>query len=392
MKRPSAAVPNSESPVSKEPTPKQRRKSDVDPLAAKRSSVAKALRGAKALPQDVRDMLVDVLGDILTGEVPAERHAFQEEVIGFVKEALDGVETGLTANVAECETTISTADEERTRRELVKEEAVKVASEKELAVNLAKEELGSILETLNAARGNLGDMAIKHQEAQTQAAKVKEDQQKLEQLASAVLGPLKDGTVEKGKVLKERVKELGVGFTELGGESSMKDAVVITLAKEPEARGTFDTLVVHQIDGWFATKKESLSAAVAEAQPGVDAAAAAVTAAEGVRDAEFAKRQEAEVKLSDAKAQLNTANSDVKSAAAAIAEHARIMAGASTALEKAKQQLVTFREGPLADFEELRAGPPPVVETTATEETAATEEAAQPDSLSPPVSAAPMEA
>lgn len=225
-------------------------------------AVADYIEEAKALPADVRCMLVAMMPFSL-GASPDERDEHQAMVVSMIGETLHGMKTSLEHAVVDA--TANANSVEATRSEL----SAKVAS---CEADLNRKQDVVIEENVNGA--------TKEMEVQTIRAAMTE----LEQTAKTLAQPLERAALKKllEDVLAGPFKELQEGsfatqkdakkyllmvlplLKKVGLEESLQVAVPASCIKKPEARSAFDKMVFDQVG-------QQLAARVAESDAELEA-------------------------------------------------------------------------------------------------------------------------
>jgi hypothetical protein len=336
-KRPAAAVAT-----------KEAKKSKKNDIASKLKVVTKALvlahkRGVSA---SVTDLLASMLEPSLSQE-----HAFQTEVQDMIAKVLSEAEQALEADVTAAEALVSGGDAEREKREanVVATEAAHTASQEESKAKDAAKIVTA--DALKAAGLALKDAVAQQAAGDREAIAVEKSKATVEE-AVKLLTTLKETGASK-RQLQALLKHL----VPVALESTLQQSLHLPLAKKPEARGTFDLVVLEHLDKAIADKVAELTTKLNEAAPAREARATAVEAAKTVLDAAVAANEDAITAAKAAKdAELEAAGAS-STAKALMKSFANEVLTAASSLDKAKAALDAFRSEPLAAFAELRALP-----------------------------------
>jgi len=312
--------------------------------------VASALKSS-SLPPHVSTMLSQAMPGCL-GACKEERHEFQARVVEMASEAMASVEADLQAKITAAEEKLASADAEKTSREAAVEATKKAAEEKSGLTEAAKKEAEAAAEELKKA-----SEAVKAAEHEQKAGDQKFTQaeakkEKLQSAVTSVFIPCKDGTVEaagKAKAIQEITK---LGRAE-GFDTALLTSLPSALEKEPSNRGTFDSVVVKQVEDELQKRLDQLAETLAAAAPEREERAQKVSAA--AAGLEAAKIKDASAKEA-AKAAVDAQKAAVveeKAAAKALKGFGGEMKSTAAELKDTKEALEEFKSGVLADFTQL---------------------------------------
>jgi len=232
-------------------------------VAADCAEVASLLNEASNYPQDVISMLSVAVQDSL-GETKDTRHDFQHRVIGMLREVLVTVERDGASHVAEFETKLSNADGERAAREAVLEAATSAVEQKNAALEEAKvahaDALGQVHQTRTAKT-----QAEREQVAGDKAYNTAADQKaKLEAMLNGEYSELKQGPETNVRGYARFAKF----FKEFDFDPNLITSGQKTFTTAPSARGSFDEMVIKQLDEAFHTAIQSQAGILAEGEAG----------------------------------------------------------------------------------------------------------------------------
>jgi len=343
--------------------------------------IAEALEEYDELSTGVRQMLVSVLPTSL-GVKQDLRHGFQEQVVGMMESALQGLEGKISASIQSEEATVANEDSEKARRESVKTdaEAALAAKVEEVAVKL------SAVEADVAAHSTAKDALKEAKAAQKSGDKELEDagknKEKLEGAMKDLYEPLKVGEGLKPAESKRLLKNLEAYLKKISFDHAMAAASQVALQKASGERTSFDQLVLTQVDADLSSRVAALETTLAEGLPGKEARQAAVDAAHSLAETADSKRSSSIEAHDAAEGEEAALRMSCNEATESVEDHALEVETAKLSFQAAKERLTEFQEGPLAAFRELkeRTTPPPVVE----EEAAAHGETAAEDDSMPP--------
>eukprot|EP00441_Pelagodinium_beii_P045414 CAMPEP_0197620670 /NCGR_PEP_ID=MMETSP1338-20131121/1462_1 /TAXON_ID=43686 ORGANISM="Pelagodinium beii, Strain RCC1491" /NCGR_SAMPLE_ID=MMETSP1338 /ASSEMBLY_ACC=CAM_ASM_000754 /LENGTH=530 /DNA_ID=CAMNT_0043189925 /DNA_START=56 /DNA_END=1648 /DNA_ORIENTATION=- len=330
----------------------------VDQTPAKVKSIVDALQIA-AKDESISAATVSMVSGMTEHALPVfkeERHAFQTQVLEMAQALMAKAEAVLESNVASSESTVAGADAEKAKREATVLEtaaALTASSEDTKAKTTAKDELvkahKASIEALKEAKAAqiTGDAdAVALEKAKSH-------------LEGAGLAAMKEGSLSK-KQQTTLIKEL----TTAGVEQSLISCLHLPASKKPDARESFEVVVLQHLEQAYDAKLAEMNSKLAEAGPAREARAAAVTAAASADEAAKASAEAGMETLKLAKEAESAAKAaaiDAKSKAGSLESE---IAAAAKTLEKAKSAHKSFLEGPKASFEELlhRTAPAPAPE------------------------------
>jgi len=324
--------------------------------------VAAGLTRVEGLPRDVAKML----GDMLDVSLPLfcdERHELQERVVALGEKVLRSHESSLEAKLATANELVTQSEKSLGPQQKVVDDAEGAVKER-MALELDfKRALAEAARAFQASKKALDD-AAQSREAFDQELRAAADRKaKFECIQSEMVSPLAEGTVEEAQ--KSSVIETLVGMLDgLGLEQSIMLAIPACFGKAPDARGSFDTMVVAQLREELARR---IAAAAAELERAVPTKAARVAVVE-----------EAVAKVEAAKAnQIGQAQDFRDTRSTREATEAELLIKAATLRELQKEEkkrrrefhsiegrLSTFSEGVLATYTSLRCRSRPTPQAT----------------------------
>jgi len=311
-------------------------------------------------------MLINMVGSSLTIHA-AERHSYQNTAVQMLGETVAAVQSQMQNAVAQSQATVDNSDREKATRDTAFERATaNLASLEEKAV-AAKADVDNGKTAVADAKAALASAEEAIQSNEAEITQTTEQKAKLETALKDVYEPLKTSKAT-GRDGRKALDSLEKVFTDVGLEAGLVEHVPETLRKDPEARRTFDGLVLKHVDeqaAKFLAKAEGslqkagqstagLADDKAKAQAACSAAAGKLS---GSSDAKHA-----------AQAALNEGQDSLKAAQSAVSGFEREMANAADALEDSKSALTAFTDGALHSFALLRdMAPPPAPEPEAVE-------------------------
>jgi len=353
MKRPAAAAPG---PVAKrQATAAEAAKGSARNAAkaAKKqcTDVARAVMASSDFPAHVLEMLSFSIPDSLG--IPKEsRHAFQDEVAGMIGDVLTKQEQNLQTSVAEAGAKLEEATAQKAEREKGVEDAEqKLTTQEEVAAaaqTVATDAAGALVaasEVLADARKDLAATAGEVSRAEAQKTL----------LASTLKDtylPIKEGSAEPAKV-KEGLATVVRVAKDFSVDRTLLESLTSAASKAPGDRGSFDILVLQQLDSEFQRCMAALEETIANAEPTKKEREEKVTeAAAKVEEAKSAV-QESRASLEAAKTAQGQALAAKREASKALQQCGPEIKQAGVKVESAKASLEDFRGGPVAAYKAL---------------------------------------
>jgi len=351
MKRP-AAAPEERASKRAAVTKESGKKGQAQASSKQFGLVSKALLQSTDFPAHVLEMLSTSLPGCL-GMPKEQRHPFQQEIAGMVGEVLAKCEAGLQGGVQSAETSLAAVKALKDTDEATERDEAEKLSAKEEAWAAAQTAADEASKALSAAR---------EAQAATEAAKAAGDAEheaaaeKKARLSSALSDhflPIKEGGAEPAKV-KEGIAAVLAAGGDFSFDATLLKALPSAAQKAFGDRGSFDSLVLDQIEAEFKKHAEALDELIANAEPTKKEQEAKVEEATAESEKAKAHEQECAAALVAAKAEVKEALASKRAAAKAIRERGPEIKQMTAELEKASTRLDEFRSGPLAAFQELR--------------------------------------
>lgn len=341
MKRPAAAA---KGPLAKKPATA---KSMAD--AGKLHEVVKAVTHAKGFPESTLRMLSGTVAGSL-GVAKEERHPYQVSVVGMVGEVLASVEAAAKATIAEAETKVSELGGSKSTLDGKAEAAAAELAAKTEAAKAAQAGVAEAAAALKAAKAALA--TAEHDEKAGSAALEELTSKKahLESVLADAFAPLKEGTKEDVKPAVSSVSKMGKEFDL---DHSLMTSLPSALSKAPADRGSFDTMVVTQVEAEINKKLVEVTGTLAGGEAAKAAAAEKVAAATTAQAAATEKDAGCKAALEAAKAAQKEAETASKAASKELKDFEPSMKKVTKELESATADLAELTEGPLAAYADL---------------------------------------
>mmetsp|Transcript_93083 Transcript_93083/g.267803 ORF Transcript_93083/g.267803 Transcript_93083/m.267803 type:complete len:338 (+) Transcript_93083:83-1096(+) len=322
-----------------------KRAREEDPLA-KCGDVAAMIKEARAdFPTDVLKMLSNNVHNCLARRKD-ERHDFQSRMVEMMSQTLTSVEGRRASAVHELEKKVGAADGEQAARDALVDSAgedVKARNEAADAARAAAKEASAAADDAAAA---LAASKAEQKEGDSAYNQAVQDKSRLEAI---VAGEYENFKAHKPMMAPrkalQRIVALGPEFE---FNTQLMEAAATTLPKSQ--RGTFDKLVISELDSLFASTIATLGERIAGDEAARTSRATQVEAATAAHEAAVAVAAER-------KAELDAANEAAKAAEAARKEAVRAardfgpelkatkssLAEAKAALEEVQQVLAAFK-------------------------------------------------
>lgn len=353
MKRPAAAAASSPA--------KRRSGAKADPIQAKCDSVASALLEAEGLPENVREMLAGSLPSSLS-LYKADRHNFQHRVVAMVGEALSAIGTSISKSIAEAEAEVASADTDKAALEAKVQADEKILGDKKAIVVAKKEAYEASTAAKKDASAALKEVEKEEKIGNKELEDATGKKEELETFRSSTHKEMTENVATKQGL--KALTSLAKIFTY---DNELVKALTSAFGKAPDARGTFDKLVVTQFEEQMEKTLAGLNATLAQGEPGKQERAAKVAAAKSTLEVNEAADQACSQALADARQAESEAQKELDSATKALAAFTPGLEKTMARRDGLKAGLAEFSENALANFKELesRAVPPPEPEEPA---------------------------
>lgn len=337
--------------------------SENDAALERCNDLARAIKEASDLPQDVITMLEDLLPHSL-GQPKDKRHRFQERAIESVDRVMQTIEQNLKKNIEDARSKLLEAQ----RRAAPSEEAVTKAEEK-----LRQDTCRLDEETKTLAKSALAFRAARTAVEETKKMQVTGDEDfesaakkkgELQALIDDFIEPLKLGTVPESEIEKKK----NVLMSSLKQFDEIDEAMMMVLgssfAKTPDVRGGFDSMAIEQLDKCIAKRIVPLEETLRAGEAGKQERANVVKSAENaLQDALEAQKQRASL-FESAWNMKNEDDDSLQAARLALKDLAGITKAYDKVMYKSEAEFEVFEDYARKTFEELkeRLTPPEPVE------------------------------
>lgn len=266
------------------------------------------------VPMQSREMLAKGAPSALRSAVE-ERHALQEKVLGHIKDTLADMSTKLTAtkDKAEAAAAEATSVLEAAKAEL--NTATEALAEAQNALDASEEKLSETTKAMHAAEAEVRKANLGVKASQKAADNVEKEKIKFTSFAEKPeWKALMEGTCESEKERNKFIRHLVNQFGRLGAEDALLASAPAALAKGPEDRKSFDTMVIDSLLGVLKKGEEDSDTKlqeIATERATVDAEAVAKTGIFEKAKAELADQSEETSKLQAARDEKDAASKEV---------------------------------------------------------------------------------
>lgn len=334
------------------------------------------MKGAEGFPAHVVAMLGENLVHCL-GQAKEERHEFQVKVSGMVHEVLNSIQAKLEASIAAAESKVAQADTEKASREALAEAAKDTAASKAAAATAAKEAVDAAVAELKSAQEALQSAQKEQKNGDLAFAAADDKKVRMQSIITTVIVPCKEGATGEAGVISKGIAEVTKLGKEYGFDAALMSSLPSALNKAPADRGSFDQLVVTQVETELQNRLAALTKELEEAAPAREERAAKVTAATATVEVASSKEASCKEALKAAQTEHKEADSAVKTTAKAVKQFGAEMKQVGADLAEAKESLDEFLQGAMATFKELLEQTNVVPEEPAKDAAAAPAEAAE---------------
>lgn len=344
------------------------KRAKTDLLAGKCAAIAESVKAAPGFPKEMLQMVAGTV-KVSLQEVKEDRHPFAEKCLKMVDEALQALQTSMSERVCSLEAKVAESDTEKAARVAAAEAAVAALAEKTEALAATKATLTEACQETAAAKAANAEAEEEKKAGAMVYTQAVENKAKLESVLSGDYDMLKQTTA--GKLVKAFVKFA----RDFDFEGNLIEAAEATLSLPPMARGTFDALVIKELDSVFSAKIAALEETIRNEEP-------AKAEREAKVEATAARLQKASEEEAARKSELAGAQAAVKEAEGVKKAAERAVKDFGPELKRAGLELVGARkelsecEGVLGSFKELAERAAPVPEKEPEDAPAASEEKA----------------
>jgi DNA repair exonuclease SbcCD ATPase subunit len=326
------------------------------------ASIGDALMEAEQLPERVRTMLVQMLPHTLHFGSD-ERHDLQSLAVDMVEESMSGRKAALEANATAEEHALATLKaSESTLGTTVDTAESALSAQKEVA-QAKKTALAEAKVATKDSDKSLKEKRAAVKDGANNAEKMQKEKAGIEQAFAEHFQPMVDGGDGKA-----HLKKLEPFLQKIDIESTLLKALPSSVAKAKEARGTFDHLVLEQLQKAFDVKIASLGAAVEGEGPAAAQREADLQAAEKDHEAKQVAQTQAAAESEAADKEQTERQAALTAAKDAVENFQPQVEEVEGRLSNARTALAEFEAGPLVNFKTYKTRVAAVPEEPAAEE------------------------
>eukprot|EP00933_Yihiella_yeosuensis_P029744 TRINITY_DN23371_c0_g1_i1.p1 TRINITY_DN23371_c0_g1~~TRINITY_DN23371_c0_g1_i1.p1 ORF type:complete len:400 (+),score=152.27 TRINITY_DN23371_c0_g1_i1:97-1296(+) len=308
---------------------------------------------ANTLTDDVRKMLIAMIPDGVCTPTN-DRHQVQDVAVRMLDEVYQSITDKMQAEIDAETSQLSSVEARKSELEAKISEAegaLKAAIE---VTTARKNSLAEATEVVQNAKSTLAEKEKEQLEKDGAHMKAKSDHAALEAALSVDFRVLRDGDVESPEQAKTHYEKLESIVSTLGIEQSLLIALPACMKKTPSERGSFDTMVVAQLQEALGEKVLALAAVVAEGAPAAAIFQAAVDTAKSALDTAKEAQQAAAQTFNEAGELQKERENEDKAAKAALKEYEPEYRQASAARDDKVDQLQNFKDYNVSCFDLLR--------------------------------------
>jgi hypothetical protein len=360
----------------KEATPApqvQAKKAKKDPMQEQFREIIAAWEKAPA-SEEVKKMLAEILPNSL-GEYSDQRHKFQERVVDAVAGIMAEAEAAFSKEINDTRSQQAEAAKEKPLRDT---EAAEATAKVDAAKTETQRLKVLLAESAIAFRTRTDSLADAVESKKLDAQKSQEASKKKADFETALedLVFLKTIALEEPEA-KKKHDELSLLLKKYKFEESMMIALPAALAKAPDSRGQFDTMVFEQLEAEIGKKTAEQESILVAAKPEQDKCEAVVREAQDHLNEARATQRLAAQNFDTASKHQSTCEEALNTSQKTLRGLTNSLKRLEKAVYEAEAELEIFQQGPMEAFKTLRTRttPPPAVEQEAVQPPVVEEEA-----------------
>merc|ERR1719275_448539 len=270
----------------------------------------------------------------------------------MVREVLDGLTAAAQSGLDKAEKTLETRCKESEQQQSAVEVAATMLAERKTIVAAAKREHVERTSARVAAKQLLASAEQDQARGNADLVITEDKKQKLESGLETVFGPLKSGDLPAAKV-QDAIKTIQKMAKDLGFDASLLQTARAVLARAPSERGSFDNVVMDQLEAEFQKCMVTFTEELANGELAKKERAAKVEAASSEHAEALASEEAAKSAKEAARTAQKEAEIEHKARVKEQQQGASDMSSASEGVDTAKAELTEFQEGPLSAFQEM---------------------------------------
>jgi hypothetical protein len=296
-------------------------------------------------------MLANTLTGSL-GEPKEKRHAIQDSTIDMVRQVMESLRAAAQSKLVEAETKLETVFKEDGERQKSVQTAAATLEERIKTADAAKSEHAKSTSARMAAKQALASAEQEQTTGNAGLAVAEEKKRRLETSLETIYGLIKSGEMPAAEA-QDGIKKIEKLGKDLGFDASLLQTVPAAFAKAPSDRGSFDDLVMSQVEAEFKKHLATLTDEFANGEPAMKDRAAKVEAASNEHAQALAFEEAAKTAKEASRTEQKEAETEHKAMLKAQQQAASDLRAASAGVDAAKAELTELDEGALAAFKEL---------------------------------------
>lgn len=327
--------------------------------------VVEAIQLADDVPKAVRQMLIAMLPEGIC--VPADlRHQYQNASVKMTLEVLEGVLSKMQQGVTSAAGEVTRIEAAKSELQAKVQEAIAALEKASEGEATTKGNLAEVTRSVLACKSALAEREKERAEGDAAHEAAKEDKIVIEAALAEDFRCLRDGEVE-GEDAKAQYKKLEALAGKIGFEASLLTALPTSILKKPADRGSFDAMVVAQLQEGLQKHLAQLQETIQSSEPAAAKRLAAVEQAK--KDLQMAKLKQQEVAdlYLAAKQLQKDCQGNKKSAETKVKQSAPDLTAAKKIQQEAEKRLENYKQRNWTSFETLRDHTSPKVEAAAIE-------------------------
>jgi len=293
-------------------------------------------------------MLVDTLPFSLM-VASDQRHEIQAAVVEMVEQTLNAKKLAMEAAVTTEDVKLGNLKASQGTVASKADEAEGAVTSQKDIVQSAKSVLAVATEAANACWTTLSDKRAEHKTLDANLARAQTEKSALESSFEEHFKPMKEGAAGAHyKGIEPHLKSIEI-------ESSLLIALPSSCAKGKEHRGSFDLVVLEELEKAIIKKIEVLGQTVASETPASAEREVAIQASEKDYDEKKGKQKELAAEFEAAQKELTLREVALSSAKKAVVELQPQVDATTEVMDNAKSALTEFEAGTLAGFSAYRS-------------------------------------
>jgi len=303
--------------------------------------VVDALGQATEIPEDCRAMLEAGVPGCL-GPPANERHELQNSMVKWIGETIEGVEARLRQAVDDEAAKVAQAQAAKAEAEKAVGDAKGILEAKDADLVANKTAHKEAAQAVKSAKAGLTEAQAAQKKGDASLAEAGKVKEEFEGVLRDHTGYLKEDDGFDAKTAKTHTTQVMRFAKKLGLDDSLLTALPSACATMPSKRGSFDKMVISEMESSFQTKVTALAEEMNTGAEATASRAAAVTAAEQVVQAAEDVHKDAAAALAAAQTAQGEAASGLQEAEKGSKAKAADQEAAEALKENAEQVLQNF--------------------------------------------------